>query len=277
MEPLIKIEKLAVGYDKTPVLEDINFEIFERDFIGVIGPNGGGKTTLLKAILGLLKPTAGKIIFRKDIDGRKKPIGYLPQVRDIDRKFPITVYDVVRSGSLMRQKNADSTLLKQKINDLLNETRIYNIRNKAIGELSGGQMQRIALARAFLRNPDILILEGLNVLQRASSYPQGMPKLYLSDLFDFSIYVDAAEADLENWYLERFLQLRQTAFKDPEAYFHNYAAMPETDATTLARRIWAEINAVNLRDNIYPTRERAHLILGKGADHRVTRVQLRKI
>jgi len=128
-----------------------------------------------------------------------------------------------------------------------------------------------------VRNPDILILEGLNVLQRASSYPQGMPKLYLSDLFDFSIYVDAAEADLENWYLERFLQLRQTAFKDPEAYFHNYAAMPETDATTLARRIWAEINAVNLRDNIYPTRERAHLILGKGADHRVTRVQLRKI
>lgn len=159
MEPLIKIENLAVGYDKTPVLEDVNLEIFERDFIGVIGPNGGGKTTLLKAILGLLKPHTGKIIFRKDIGGRKKPIGYLPQVRHIDRKFPITVYDVVRSGSLMRQKNADSTLLRQKINDLLDETGIYNIRNKAIGELSGGQMQRVFLCRALISNPKILILD----------------------------------------------------------------------------------------------------------------------
>jgi len=128
-----------------------------------------------------------------------------------------------------------------------------------------------------VRNPDILILEGLNVLQRASSYPQGMPRLYLSDLFDFSIYVDAAEEHLEDWYVERFRQLRQTAFKDPDAYFRSYAEIPEAEAVAVARRIWAEINAVNLRENISPTRERAHLILGKGSDHRVTRVQLRKI
>ena len=160
MEPLIKIEKLSVGYDKTPVLENVNLEIFEKDFIGVIGPNGGGKTTLLKAILGLLKPTRGKIIFRSDIAGRKKPIGYLPQVRHIDRKFPITVYDVVRSGSLMDQKNETSSLeLKQKINQLLNDTGIFNIRNKAIGELSGGQMQRVFLCRALISEPKILILD----------------------------------------------------------------------------------------------------------------------
>lgn len=125
--------------------------------------------------------------------------------------------------------------------------------------------------------PDILILEGLNVLQRASSYPQGMPKLYLSDLFDFSIYVDAPEDHLEEWYVERFMRLRQTAFKDPNSYFRSYAELSESAALKTSRRIWKEINAVNLRENIFPTRERAHLILGKGADHGVEQVQLRKL
>lgn len=160
MEPLIKIQNLTVGYDKTPVLEKVNLEIFEQDFLGVIGPNGGGKTTLLKAILGLLKPTSGKIIFRKDIDGRKKSIGYLPQVRHIDRKFPITVFDVIRSGSLMKgQSSVSASETKQKIESLLNETGISSIRNKAIGELSGGQMQRVFLCRALLSDPKILILD----------------------------------------------------------------------------------------------------------------------
>jgi len=160
MEPLIKIQNLTVGYDKTPILEKVNLEIFEEDFLGVIGPNGGGKTTLLKAILGLLKPMSGKIIFRKDMDGRKKSIGYLPQVRHIDRKFPITVFDVIRSGSLMQGKASVSTSeIKQKIENLLVEAGISSIRNKAIGELSGGQMQRVFLCRALLSDPKILILD----------------------------------------------------------------------------------------------------------------------
>jgi zinc transport system ATP-binding protein len=160
MEPLVKIQNLTVGYDKVPVLEKVNFEIFENDFIGVIGPNGGGKTTLLKAILGLLKPSAGKIIFRPDITGRKKPIGYLPQVRYIDRKFPITVFDVVRSGSLMNgQTKIRPSEVKQKVDQLLTEMGISNIRDKAIGDLSGGQMQRVFLCRALLSDPKILILD----------------------------------------------------------------------------------------------------------------------
>lgn len=160
MEPLIKIENLTVGYDKTPVLEKVNLEIFEQDFLGVIGPNGGGKTTLLKAILGLLKPISGKIIFRKDIDRRKKSIGYLPQVRHIDRKFPITVFDVVRSGSLMQgQLKISTSELKKKVEDLLEETGILSIKNKAIGELSGGQMQRVFLCRALISDPKVLILD----------------------------------------------------------------------------------------------------------------------
>ncbi|MCF6332329.1 MAG: ABC transporter ATP-binding protein [Draconibacterium sp.] len=160
MESLIKIQNLSVGYDKLPVLKNVNFEIFEQDFIGVIGPNGGGKTTLLKAILGLLNPIEGKIDFRKDMVGRKKSIGYLPQVRHIDRKFPITVFDVVRSGSLMSGRvNKKTSNIKQKVEELLAEMGVFNIRNKAIGELSGGQMQRVFLCRALLSDPKVLILD----------------------------------------------------------------------------------------------------------------------
>ena len=114
MSPLIKIENLTVGYDKIPVLKNVNLEIYENDFLGIIGPNGGGKTTLLKAILGLLKPMSGRIIFSKEMERRKKPIGYLPQVRNIDRKFPITVFDVVLSGAIMQNRNNAKNEAKEK-------------------------------------------------------------------------------------------------------------------------------------------------------------------
>ncbi len=160
MEPLIKIQNLTVGYDKIPVLENVNLEVYENDFLGIIGPNGGGKTTLLKAILGLLRPVSGEIIFRSDISGRKKPVGYLPQIRHIDRKFPITVFDVVRSGSLMQNSIGWNTSeIKHKVEELLLDFGILNIRNKAIGDLSGGQMQKVFLCRALLSNPKILILD----------------------------------------------------------------------------------------------------------------------
>jgi len=160
MKPLIDIQNLTVGYDKIPVLSDVNLKIFDNDFLGVIGPNGGGKTSLLKAILGLLKPFAGKIIFRDDLNVSKKPVGYLPQVKHIDRKFPITVFDVVRSGAIMEPvKQQYSKELKQRVNHLLEEMGISGISKKAIGELSGGQMQRVFLCRALLGNPKILILD----------------------------------------------------------------------------------------------------------------------
>ncbi|RIH65963.1 ABC transporter ATP-binding protein [Mariniphaga sediminis] len=160
MEPLIKIKDLTLGYDREPVLHKVNLEIFEKDFVGVIGPNGGGKTTLLKAVLGLLAPMSGKIIFRKDINKQKKPIGYLPQVKHIDRNFPITVFEVVRSGAIM-QSPADITNaeIRKRVEDLLVEMGISHIRNKAIGELSGGQMQRVFLCRALLSDPKVLILD----------------------------------------------------------------------------------------------------------------------
>ncbi|MEO5678152.1 MAG: type I pantothenate kinase [Acidimicrobiales bacterium] len=121
-----------------------------------------------------------------------------------------------------------------------------------------------------VRRPEVLLVEGLNVLSTAARTP-----VVVSDFFDFTIYVDADEADIEAWYVERFLGLRATVFEDPASYFHRYAALDDKEAQDTARAIWQTVNAVNLRENILPTRERAHLILEKGPDHRVRRVRLR--
>ena len=101
--------------------------------------------------------------------------------------------------------------------------------------------------------------------------------MFVSDFFDFSIYVDADEADIEHWYIERFLALRDTVFRNPSSYFHRYATLTRDEAIETARTLWQSINLVNLRRNVRPTRERAHLILEKGRDHAVRRVKLRKL
>lgn len=159
MDALIKIENLTFGYEKQPVLEDVNLEVFEKDFLGVIGPNGGGKTTLLKLVLGLVKPDKGSISFGKELEGRKKSIGYLPQVRHIDKKFPITVSDVILSGGMMQNSISSKSELKGKAEKLLKDMGLTALRNKAIGELSGGQMQRVFLCRALISEPKLLILD----------------------------------------------------------------------------------------------------------------------
>jgi len=125
--------------------------------------------------------------------------------------------------------------------------------------------------------PDIVIVEGLTVLQSGDGHPGRTPTLFVSDFFDFSIYVDAAEADVEQWYIERFLTLRETAFQDERSFFRHFAALSEDESVEVAREIWRSINGVNLRENILPTRERAHLVLEKGADHAVQGVRLRKL
>lgn len=121
-----------------------------------------------------------------------------------------------------------------------------------------------------VRKPDILIVEGLNVLQ-------GGPRLTVSDLFDFSIYVDAHTDDIRRWYIERFLALRRTAFADPASYFHRYADLSDDDAVARADTLWREINEPNLVTNIVPTRARADLVLQKAPDHAINRLRLRKI
>lgn len=127
-----------------------------------------------------------------------------------------------------------------------------------------------------IEQPDIVILEGLNVLQ-APETARGSSRVFVSDFFDFSIYLDAGAETIEHWYVNRFLRLRETVFRDPSSYFHRYASLSEAEAIETARRIWREINLVNLSENIGPTRERAHLILEKGENHSVVGVDLRRV
>ena len=125
--------------------------------------------------------------------------------------------------------------------------------------------------------PDILVVEGLNVLQPARLPRDGKAIPFVSDFFDFSIYLDADEADLHRWYVNRFLRLRHTAFRDPLSYFRKYAELSEDEAVETANGLWNGINLPNLRDNIVPTRQRASLILRKGASHRIEEVALRRL
>jgi type I pantothenate kinase len=127
-----------------------------------------------------------------------------------------------------------------------------------------------------VRHPDILIVEGLNVLQSPQARPNAS-RVFVSDFFDFSIYIDADAEIIEQWYVGRFLRLRETVFRDPASYFHRYASLSELEAIETAQQIWRSINLVNLSENILPTRERAHLILEKGAEHLVDSVRLRRI
>jgi type I pantothenate kinase len=123
-----------------------------------------------------------------------------------------------------------------------------------------------------VQQPDILIIEGLNVLQVGSEANE-----FVSDYFDFSIYIDAEEPDIEQWYIERFQKLRETVFRDPDSFFQNFAHLTDEEGIDIARGIWREINGKNLVDNIEPTKSRASLIVAKGADHRVTDVHLRRL
>ncbi len=132
-------------------------------------------------------------------------------------------------------------------------------------------------ARTVVRRPDVLIVEGLNVLQPPRVQPDGRTGLAVSDFFDFSVYVDARLEDIREWYVDRFLRLRETAFADPQSYFHRYARLSDDEARATALAIWAQINEPNLVENVLPTRERATLVLTKGPDHAVTRIRLRKI
>lgn len=178
MKKLLEIKNLSAGYENQVVLENVSLDIFSNDFIGVIGPNGGGKTTLIKTILGLIKPISGEVKLLIN----KKNIGYLPQVNQIDKRFPITVFDVVRSGKANTalfssfHKNRQE---KEKAESLLHEMGISQLRNKSIGELSGGQMQRVFLCRALMNEPELLVLDE--------------PSTYVDNNFEGELYLKLKE------------------------------------------------------------------------------------
>ena len=165
MNKLINIDNIVAGYDNKIVLHDVSLDIWENDFLGIIGPNGGGKTTLLKIILGLLKPKSGSVRY---FDGEKEvsslKIGYLPQMNKIDKKFPISVREVVLSG-LMAEKPRfrDFTAeQKQRAEEVISQMGLQELAKRAIGDLSGGQLQRVVLGRSMVSRPKVLILDEPN-------------------------------------------------------------------------------------------------------------------
>lgn len=160
MAYLFEMQSLSASYGINVVLHDINFKVYENDFIGVIGPNGGGKTTLLKVILGLLKPNTGSIVFNNDLLNSKS-IGYLPQISTGDINYPVTVEDIILSG-LMIKKNIGSGMTsadRKRAHEVISELGLSEMAESTLNELSGGQMQRVFLGRAIIGNPKLLLLD----------------------------------------------------------------------------------------------------------------------
>ena len=165
MNKILDITNLSAGYDNNPqIIKKVSFSVAKNDFLGIIGPNGGGKTTLLRTIMGLIKPTEGKITFYNN-EGKKVPkinIGYLPQLNKIDQKFPITVFDVILSGLSVGHRLPFLSLpskYKQKVLEVAEQMGVDNLLKRPIGELSGGQLQRVLLGRSIIDNPVLLILD----------------------------------------------------------------------------------------------------------------------
>lgn len=162
MKDIIQIKHLWAGYDDELVLEDINLTVHEKDFIGLIGPNGGGKTTLMRVLLGDVFPVRGsvRILGEQPKKGRRH-IGYVPQIIDFDRAFPISVYDVARMGRLSRRKplRRFSSEDHEITMEALNSVDLADLHERSIGDLSGGQRQRVLIARALASEPQILLLD----------------------------------------------------------------------------------------------------------------------
>ena len=165
MNSIIQINGLSAGYDGKTVLHQVDLAVYEKDFLGIIGPNGGGKTTLIKCILGLHQPSEGSIRFYKN--GQENPdmnMGYLPQYNTIDKKFPISVYEVILSG-LSKQKSIFRRYSKEQheqVRQMIARMGLEGMEERSIGSLSGGQLQRALLGRALVSNPEVVILDEPN-------------------------------------------------------------------------------------------------------------------
>jgi type I pantothenate kinase len=227
--------------------------------IGIAGSVAVGKSTTARILRELLTrwPSAPKVDLLTT-DGFLYPNAVLQAEGLMERKgFPES-YDVAALLAFLSDVKAGSPRVPAPVYSHLT----YDV-------VEG---ERIVIDR-----PDILILEGLNVLQPRDLPPDGKAIPFVSDFFDFSIYLDADETIVRTWYVERFMKLMETRFRDPRSYFHRYASLGRKEAEEIAAGLWDRINLVNLRENILPTRPRADLILRKGADHAVKEVALRKL
>jgi type I pantothenate kinase len=227
--------------------------------IGLAGSVAVGKSTTARVLQALLArwPSHPKVEL-VPTDGFLFPNAVLEERKLMNRKgFPES-YDLTRLLNFLAEVKSG----KERVEAPVYSHLIYDV---------------LPDQPLLIERPDIVIVEGLNVLQPAKLPKDGEAIPFVSDFFDFSIYIDAADSLIESWYVERFLRLRQTAFRDPASYFHRYATLSEDEARETGLSIWRAINLVNLRENIVPTRQRADLILRKGRDHAVETVALRKL
>ncbi|MBM7094511.1 MULTISPECIES: type I pantothenate kinase [Alteribacter] len=226
--------------------------------IGMAGSVAVGKSTTARLIQALLSrwPNHPKVELITT-DGFLHPNRVLEERGIMNRKgFPES-YDTAKLINFL----ADLKSGKEEVSAPVYSHLVYDIVE--------GEKQTVT-------QPDIVIVEGINVLQVANDGRE-IPEVFVSDFFDFSIYVDALEEDIFNWYIERFKTLRNTAFQNPQSYFKRYAGLSDEEATAIATKIWKDINEVNLYNNILPTKHRADLILRKGKHHSVEHIHLRKI
>jgi len=262
--PLSRLLSLYVAATQGLFKATQRFLLAENDakvpyIIGVAGSVAVGKSTTARVLKALLArwPNTPKVDL-VTTDGFLLPNAELTRLGLMERKgFPES-YDTSKLLHFL----ADIKAGKRNVKAPLYSHLVYDV---VPGE------------ETMVDRPDILIVEGLNVLQPARMPKDGTAIPFVSDFFDFSVYIDADQEDLHRWYVNRFLRLRHTAFRDPLSYFRRYAELPEAEAIGIADGLWSRINLVNLQDNIVPTRQRASLILKKGPSHRIETVALRRL
>ena len=262
--PLSRLLSLYVAATQGLFKATQRFLLAENDgkvpyIIGVAGSVAVGKSTTARVLKALLArwPNTPKVDL-VTTDGFLLPNAELTRLGLMERKgFPES-YDTSKLLHFL----ADIKAGKRNVKAPLYSHLVYDV---VPGE------------ETMVDRPDILIVEGLNVLQPARMPKDGTAIPFVSDFFDFSVYIDADQEDLHRWYVNRFLRLRHTAFRDPLSYFRRYAELPEAEAISIADGLWSRINLVNLQDNIVPTRQRASLILKKGPSHRIETVALRRL
>ena len=253
------VEASQLLFNQRQVFFDADDAVKTPFIIGIAGSVAVGKSTTARVLKELLQrwPSSPKVDL-VTTDGFLLPNEVLRRENLMERKgFPDS-YDV---GALLRflsaiksgQPNVQAPLYSHMTYDVL------------------------AGASVTIDRPDILIFEGINVLQPRELPRDGKFVPFVSDFFDFSIYIDADENLIHKWYIDRFMRLRETAFKSPESFFHRYSQLSEDSARAIAEGLWANINLKNLRDNILPTRPRADLVLRKGDNHLIEEVALRKL